>query len=53
MNKLKNGRTPQKTLVDVNNYFDYQWSLYKGLDVEKVMDSLPDSIKSDVLLSRY
>ena len=34
VNKLRSGRTPHKTLVDVNQYFDYQWSLYKGLDVE-------------------
>ena len=53
MNKLKNGRTPFKTLVDVNNYFDYQWSLNKGLNIDKVMEQLPDSIKSDVLISRY
>lgn len=37
VNKLKNGRTPLKTLVDVNAYFDYQWSLYKGLDVEQAV----------------
>ena len=53
MNKLKNGRTPLKTIHDVNQYFDYQWSLYKGLNVEKVMDQLPESIRSDVLFSRY
>lgn len=28
MSKLKNGMTPLKTLVDVDQYFDYQWSLY-------------------------
>lgn len=53
MNKLKNGRTPLKTIHDVNQYFDYQWSLYKGLNVEKSIEQLPDSIKSDVLISRY
>ena len=53
MSKIKNGRTPLKTIVDVNHYFDHQWSLYKGLDVETAMDQLPESIKSDVLLSRY
>ena len=53
VNKLKNGRTPLKTLVDVNAYFDYQWSLYKGLNVELAIQKLPDSIKSDMLISRY
>ena len=41
MGKLKNGRTPLKTIVDVNHFFDYQWSLYKGLNVEQVLEQLP------------
>ena len=53
MSKIKNGKTPQKTLLDVNLYFDYQWSLYKGLNVDEMMAHMPEVIKSDILLSRY
>ena len=53
MHKIKNGKTPAKVLQDVNHYFDQRWSLYKGLDIDTVMKQLPDSIRSDVLLSRY
>ena len=53
MGKIKNGKTPQKTLLDVNLYFDYQWSLYKGLDIDEMTAHMPEVIKSDILLSRY
>ena len=53
MGKIKNGKTPQKTLLDVNLYFDYQWSVYKGLNIDEMMAHMPEVIKSDILLSRY
>ena len=53
MSKIKNGKTPQKTLLDVNLYFDYQWSVYKGLNIYEMIAHMPEVIKSDILLSRY
>jgi len=35
ISKLKNASA--KSLVDVNQYFDYQYSLYQGLDFESAI----------------
>lgn len=54
MGKLRNAQNIPNTLItEVNHYFDYQWNLMRGLDERELFDHIPQSCRSDILLSRF
>ena len=53
VSKIKNGKVPIKLIHSVREYFDYQWSLNKGIDLNQMKKSLPPSIISDLTISQY
>ena len=53
MSKLNKNETPSHIIQNINNYYDYIWAHSKGHNEEHFIRELPDSIRSDIMLSRY